>query len=81
MITSFPRRANSLESEYRIARVHCSVCRSEHEAAQSDHPSKICLARNGKEAFLAPDTSQILYFVGEMLPVDSSKCEHTLMIK
>lgn len=41
----------------------------------------ICLARNGKEAFLAPDTSQILYFVGEMLPVDSSKCEHTLMIK
>lgn len=80
---SFPSHANSLESEYCIARVHCSMCLSEHEAAQSDHLSKkhIFLARNGKETFPASDTSQILYFVVEMLPANSFKCEHTLMIK
>lgn len=38
-------------------------------------------ARDGKEIFLIPDTSQTLCFVGETVAIASFKCEHTLMVK
>lgn len=47
------------------------------------YPSKkhVFLARDGKEIFLIPDTSQTLCFVGETVAIASFKCEHTLMMK
>lgn len=65
-----------VESEYCTAKFHCSICLSEREAGHAHMPSKkhILLARDGKETFLIPNTSQMLHFIDEIMPVASSKC-------
>lgn len=42
---------------------------------------RVLVARDGKERFLIADPSRTLCIVGEMVPVVSFKCEHTLVIK
>lgn len=61
------------ERESCIAEVHCSV-RAGGWTDNLGYPAKKhkLLARDEKETFLIPDTSQTLYFVGEMVPVASS---------
>lgn len=61
-----------LERERCIAKVHCSAG-AWGWTDNLDYPSKkhILLARDGKETFRIPDTSQTLYFVGETVPVAS----------
>lgn len=65
-----------VESEYCTAKFHCSMRPSEHAAGHTNLPSTkhILLARDGKETFLIPNTSQTLHFIGEIMPVASSKC-------
>lgn len=83
-MTSFPSCANATGQWI----PHCQgssqcVYQSIRLDRQSVYPSKkhTLLARDGKETFLVPDTSQTLHFIGEMVPIASCRCEHILMIE